>query len=300
MSISNTRQLIQKWFSLVGTRFNRFRKLPRATRPKLSLLQLEHRITPTASVINSWGFLGQASEGTSTSITLFAPQQITATCAYPVVGADADLASTLTPSPTIFQVRSASTSSTVLQAGIAIAQARIQQVATSSNYASLMTDVFGRASTDTRDFANRLGLLRQALISGDMDLKVELLDNSQMPMARAAYTPAGLDGTETILLNRAYMTDTASSYAVADLLRETCFQRSVFGFGVGGGDGHGGSGQAAVAAFNDPRLYVAVGATPGPTTKADCLNSLWRAALSWTPWFWRLARLRLRAWARCP
>ena len=39
-------------------------------------------------------------------------------------------------------------------------------------------------------------------------------------------------------------------------------------------------GQAAVAALNDPRLHVAVGATLGPTTKADCLNSLWRAALS--------------------
>jgi adsorption protein B len=36
-------------------------------------------------------------------------------------------------------------------------------------------------------------------------------------------------------------------------------------------------GQAAVAALNDPRLHVAVGATLGPTTKADCLNSLWRA-----------------------
>jgi adsorption protein B len=39
-------------------------------------------------------------------------------------------------------------------------------------------------------------------------------------------------------------------------------------------------GQAAVAALNDPRLHVAVGATLGPTTKADCLNSLWRAALA--------------------
>jgi Glycosyl transferase family group 2 len=33
-------------------------------------------------------------------------------------------------------------------------------------------------------------------------------------------------------------------------------------------------GQAAVAALADPRLHMAVGATPGPTTKADCLNSL--------------------------
>ena len=39
-------------------------------------------------------------------------------------------------------------------------------------------------------------------------------------------------------------------------------------------------GHAAVAALADPRLHVVVGATPGPTTKADCLNSLWRAVLA--------------------
>lgn len=39
-------------------------------------------------------------------------------------------------------------------------------------------------------------------------------------------------------------------------------------------------GQAALAALTDPRLHVAIGATPGPTTKADCLTSLWRAALA--------------------
>ena len=40
------------------------------------------------------------------------------------------------------------------------------------------------------------------------------------------------------------------------------------------------AGQAAVAAVADPRLHVVIGAVPGPTTKADCLNSLWRAALA--------------------
>ncbi|WP_310476138.1 glycosyl transferase family protein [Sandarakinorhabdus sp.] len=39
-------------------------------------------------------------------------------------------------------------------------------------------------------------------------------------------------------------------------------------------------GQAAVAALTDSRLHAVVGAAPGPTTKADCLNSLWRAALA--------------------
>ncbi|MEI6487282.1 MAG: glycosyl transferase family protein [Sphingomonadales bacterium] len=37
---------------------------------------------------------------------------------------------------------------------------------------------------------------------------------------------------------------------------------------------------AAVAAIDDPRLQLVVGAVPGPTTKADCLNSLWRAVLA--------------------
>lgn len=39
-------------------------------------------------------------------------------------------------------------------------------------------------------------------------------------------------------------------------------------------------GQAAVASLADPRLKVAMNAMPGPTTKADCLNSLWRAVLA--------------------
>lgn len=34
---------------------------------------------------------------------------------------------------------------------------------------------------------------------------------------------------------------------------------------------------AAVAAVNDPRVRLVVGEQAGPTTKADCLNTLWRA-----------------------
>jgi adsorption protein B len=34
---------------------------------------------------------------------------------------------------------------------------------------------------------------------------------------------------------------------------------------------------AAVASIRDPRLRLVVGAAPGPTTKADCLNGLWEA-----------------------
>ena len=40
------------------------------------------------------------------------------------------------------------------------------------------------------------------------------------------------------------------------------------------------AGQAAVAAVGDPRLRCITGAAPGPTTKADCLNILWRAVLA--------------------
>jgi adsorption protein B len=36
---------------------------------------------------------------------------------------------------------------------------------------------------------------------------------------------------------------------------------------------------AAAAAIADARLRIVVGPRPGPTTKADCLNSLWRALL---------------------
>ncbi len=36
--------------------------------------------------------------------------------------------------------------------------------------------------------------------------------------------------------------------------------------------------QAAVARIADPRIVAVVTARPGPTTKADCLNQLWRAA----------------------
>jgi adsorption protein B len=36
---------------------------------------------------------------------------------------------------------------------------------------------------------------------------------------------------------------------------------------------------AAASAFADPRIRVATGPEPGPTTKADCLNRLWRALL---------------------
>ncbi|MEN9932440.1 MAG: hypothetical protein RIS17_1013 [Pseudomonadota bacterium] len=38
--------------------------------------------------------------------------------------------------------------------------------------------------------------------------------------------------------------------------------------------------QAEVAAIDDPRLHLVVGNAPGPTTKADCLNNLWRAVLA--------------------
>ncbi len=40
------------------------------------------------------------------------------------------------------------------------------------------------------------------------------------------------------------------------------------------------AGRAAVAAVADARIEVVVCARPGPTTKADCLNHLWRAALA--------------------
>ncbi|WP_235902641.1 glycosyl transferase family protein [Sandarakinorhabdus oryzae] len=38
--------------------------------------------------------------------------------------------------------------------------------------------------------------------------------------------------------------------------------------------------RAAVAAVADPRLRAIIGPLPGPTTKADCLNTLWRAVLA--------------------
>lgn len=38
--------------------------------------------------------------------------------------------------------------------------------------------------------------------------------------------------------------------------------------------------QAAVASVADPRIRTVVTSRPGPTTKADCLNHLWRAALA--------------------
>ena len=37
---------------------------------------------------------------------------------------------------------------------------------------------------------------------------------------------------------------------------------------------------AAVRAVDDPRLRLVLGPRPGPTTKADCLNGLWRALLA--------------------
>jgi adsorption protein B len=37
---------------------------------------------------------------------------------------------------------------------------------------------------------------------------------------------------------------------------------------------------AAVRAVDDPRIVLVVGARPGPTTKADCLNQLWRGLLA--------------------
>ncbi|MEA3066397.1 MAG: hypothetical protein QOJ27_2858 [Sphingomonadales bacterium] len=37
---------------------------------------------------------------------------------------------------------------------------------------------------------------------------------------------------------------------------------------------------AAAAAAADPRIRIVVGPEPGPTTKADCLNRLWRALLA--------------------
>jgi adsorption protein B len=38
--------------------------------------------------------------------------------------------------------------------------------------------------------------------------------------------------------------------------------------------------RAAALAVRDPRIRVVEGVRPGPTTKADCLNGLWRAALA--------------------
>jgi bacteriophage N4 adsorption protein B len=40
------------------------------------------------------------------------------------------------------------------------------------------------------------------------------------------------------------------------------------------------AGIAAVAALDDPRITMVIGQNPGPTTKADCLNTLWRAAVA--------------------
>jgi adsorption protein B len=37
---------------------------------------------------------------------------------------------------------------------------------------------------------------------------------------------------------------------------------------------------AAAGTIDDPRLRIVVGAVPGPTTKADCLNTLWRALIA--------------------
>jgi adsorption protein B len=37
---------------------------------------------------------------------------------------------------------------------------------------------------------------------------------------------------------------------------------------------------AAVSAFDDPRVRLVIGPIPGPTTKADCLNTLWDALLA--------------------
>ncbi|MBX9815332.1 MAG: glycosyltransferase, partial [Sphingomonas sp.] len=37
--------------------------------------------------------------------------------------------------------------------------------------------------------------------------------------------------------------------------------------------------QVAVIAERDPRVRLVIGARPGPTTKADCLNTLWQALL---------------------
>jgi adsorption protein B len=38
--------------------------------------------------------------------------------------------------------------------------------------------------------------------------------------------------------------------------------------------------RAAAGAVADPRIRIVAGGQPGPTTKADCLNSLWRALLA--------------------
>ncbi len=38
--------------------------------------------------------------------------------------------------------------------------------------------------------------------------------------------------------------------------------------------------RAAAAAVTDPRVRIVTGGEPGPTTKADCLNRLWRALLT--------------------
>jgi len=218
MAFSKARQVIKKWFSLIGTRFNRFRKLARPRRTKLSLLQLEHRVTPTASVIHSWSFLYGTREAASVSTTLFAPNQVTASGAFTLPEIQTNASGWATP--TAFRLEGGEAPSTVLQAGILIAQARIHRVAASANYASLMTDVFGRTTTDTRAFGMQLGLLQQTLVSGGLGVRVEVLDNQQMPMARAAYTPFGPDGKETIYLNRAYLTESNSPDQVADLLTE--------------------------------------------------------------------------------
>ncbi|MGK6322862.1 glycosyl transferase family protein [Sphingomonas sp. DT-51] len=42
--------------------------------------------------------------------------------------------------------------------------------------------------------------------------------------------------------------------------------------------------RAAVAAQADPRVHLVTGTVPGPTSKADCLNSLWRAMQADPDW----------------
>jgi adsorption protein B len=36
----------------------------------------------------------------------------------------------------------------------------------------------------------------------------------------------------------------------------------------------------AVEAVGDPRVELAIGIAPGPTTKADCLNTIWRQMIA--------------------
>jgi hypothetical protein len=98
--------------------------------------------------------------------------------------------------------------------------ATLARLPNGSNFADLLTQVFGQTGTDAASFAQHLAELRDAFNAGSLNIQIELRSGAELHGAFAAYAAKGPDGQERIYLNADWLVRGASEADVAARLLE--------------------------------------------------------------------------------